>query len=220
MLLLLFLAVPVVCLDCMAVHLMSFSLIVFCVRLRALITVGLPCMAIHVMSFDLLISLVLLCSRLTALISFGLPCMVMQWVCTQLSSIPSCTKLKASTCIMKALTCLSRPINALSSSCSYCQFCIHAVQALVDCEELSVGPSCPSGHSTYQIKLMSVILQIIGIIDYRLLLYHQIKSISMTLQTYSTLLPAGKWVADVPFRSAAGLQLHGSCRHPPVLTTL
>ncbi len=49
---------------------------------------------------------------------------------------------------------------------------------------------------------------------------YQIKSISVTLQTYSTLLPAGKWVADVPFRSTAGVQLHGSCRHSPFLTTL
>ena len=43
---------------------------------------------------------------------------------------------------------------------------------------------------------------------------------SMTLQAHSTLLTAGEWVADVPLCSAAGFQLHGSCRHPPLLTTL
>ena len=75
MLLLLALAVPVVCLCCIAVHVMSsFSSIIFCIRLRALVTVGRPCM-------------------------------VMQLGCTQLSSIPFRPKLKRSTCIMKALTC-------------------------------------------------------------------------------------------------------------------
>jgi len=43
---------------------------------------------------------------------------------------------------------------------------------------------------------------------------------SVTVQTYSTLLTAGKWIADVPFCRAAGVQLHGSCRHPSLLTTL
>jgi len=46
------------------------------------------------------------------------------------------------------------------------------------------------------------------------------KETSVTLQTYSTLLAAGKWVADVPFCCAAGFQFHGSCCHPPFLTTL